>query len=57
MLQLLVTANAVTSSPIFVTQMMKVLCSSKTLVHTTATWHNIPEYGILYVLGLIISLS
>jgi hypothetical protein len=37
----------VPSSPILVTLMMGVTHSSKTLVLTRATWHHIPEDGIL----------
>jgi hypothetical protein len=45
---LLFTANIVPSSPILVTLMMELLRSSKTLVLKIATWHNIPEGGILH---------
>jgi hypothetical protein len=50
MRQLLVTANTVPSSPIHVTLMTEALSSSKTLVLTRATRHNIPENGILHFL-------
>jgi hypothetical protein len=48
MLQLLVAAN-VPSSPILITLMMKVTHSCKMPVLTRATWHNIPEDGILNI--------
>jgi hypothetical protein len=38
----------VPSSPIFVSLMMETLCSSETSVLIRATWHNIPEDGILH---------
>jgi hypothetical protein len=47
-LQLLVIANAVPSSLIHFTLMMEATCSSD-LVLTRATWHHIPEDGILLI--------
>jgi hypothetical protein len=46
--QLLGTAS-VPSSPIFVTLMMEALHSSEMSLLTRATWHNIPEDGVLQV--------
>jgi hypothetical protein len=47
-LQLLVTANVVPSSPIRVTLMMEAIHSSEMSVLTRATWHHILEDGILH---------
>jgi hypothetical protein len=44
---LLVMANVVPSSPIFVALMMEALSSFKTLVLKRATWCNIPEDVVL----------
>jgi hypothetical protein len=46
--RLLVTANAVPSSPIHVTLMMEAPSSSETSVFTRATWRNILEGAILH---------
>jgi hypothetical protein len=48
LLQLLVTAKMVPSSPILVTLMMRMIHSFKTLVLTRATWRHIPEDGVLH---------
>jgi hypothetical protein len=47
-LQLLVSANVIPSSPIPLTLVMEVIRSSKMSVNTTSPWHNIPEAGILW---------
>jgi hypothetical protein len=49
MLWLVVTANVVPSLLTLVTLMMEAIHSSKTLVLTRTTWHNIPEDSILQV--------
>jgi hypothetical protein len=48
MRQLLVTANVVPRSLIFITLLMEELHFSKMSVLTRATWHNIKEDGILH---------
>jgi hypothetical protein len=48
MFRLLATANVVSSSPIFVTLMMKAIRSSDMSVLTRATQRNILEDGIIY---------
>jgi hypothetical protein len=48
MLQLLVTAN-IPNLLILFTLMMEAIHSSKMLVLTRATWHHIPEDGILQI--------
>jgi hypothetical protein len=50
MFWLLVTVDAVNSSPILFTLMMEAIRSSETSVLTRATLHRIPEDGILRVI-------
>jgi hypothetical protein len=47
-LRLLVPVNVVSSTPLLVTQMVEVICSSETLVLARATRRYIPEDGILH---------
>jgi hypothetical protein len=51
-LQLLVTANVVPSSPILFTLMVNAIHSSETSILTIATRRHIPEDGILHSQGL-----
>jgi hypothetical protein len=48
MLQLLVTANVVPSSPNLVTLMMEARRSSEMSALTRATWHNVPENSTVH---------
>jgi hypothetical protein len=48
LLRLLVTANVVHSSPIFVTLIVEAVRSSETSVLTRATWRSIPEDVIIH---------
>jgi hypothetical protein len=48
MIRLLVTANVLPSSPNLGTLIMKAKRSSETSILTRATWHIIPEDGILH---------
>jgi hypothetical protein len=52
-----VTGNRCTlhSMPILVTLMMEVLCSTETSVVIRATWHNIPEGGIVECLPTVLT--
>jgi hypothetical protein len=56
-LQLLVTANVVSSSLILVTLMMEAISSSETLVLTTTTWRHITGDGVLQVFSLSLNIS
>jgi hypothetical protein len=55
--RLLVTANVIPSSPIFVTLMMEALRSPQTSVLTTATRRNILEDRIIYIMLHILYLN
>jgi hypothetical protein len=53
MLRLLVNVNAVPISPILVTLMIEAIRPSETSVPTIATRRNIPEDGIIPVIGVL----
>jgi hypothetical protein len=54
MVQLLVTANVLGSLILFIL-MMEAILSSELSIPTRATWHHIPEDGILQVISRLLA--